>query len=98
MKYQYDEDLRYHSDVKDKFGYANIRKFPKDFDVKKLSDHLNVCDNCLDIVNWEEEMYWQGDCADSWHDCMGDNVAVCDDCFNKLKKKERRVYGTMRIL
>ena len=32
MKYQYDEDLRYHSDVKDKFGYANISKFPKDFD------------------------------------------------------------------
>ena len=54
--------------------------------------HLNVCDNCLDIVNWEEEMYWQGDCADSWHNCMGnDYVAVCDDCFNKLKKKERRV-------
>ena len=38
MKYQYDEDLRYHSDVKDKFGYANISKFPKDFDVKKLKE------------------------------------------------------------
>jgi len=91
MKYQYDGDLRYYSDVKDKFGYANIDKFPKDFDVKELSDHLNICDECGDIQNWEKEMYWQEDCADSWHDCMGDNVAVCDDCFNKLKKKERRV-------
>ena len=91
MKYQYDGDLRYYSDVKDKFGYANIDKFPKDFDVKELSDHLNICDECGDIQNWEKEMYWQGDCADSWQDCMGDNVAVCDDCFNKLKKQGRRV-------
>ena len=87
-KYNYDRNLRYHSNVKDKFGFANINKFPKDFDVKNLNEHLNVCDKCGDIVNWEQEMYWQGECEKTWHKCMENNhTAVCDDCFNKLKEK-----------
>jgi len=91
MKYKYDRDLRYHSDVFEKFGYANIDKFSKHFNIKQLNWDLNVCDYCGDIVNTYEEMYWQGSCADSWHECMGNKYeAVCDDCFDKLKKKESK--------
>jgi len=88
--YGYDKNLRYYSDVKDKFGYANINRFPNNFDVKSLNDGLNVCDRCGDICNWEQEMCWQGECEDTWHNCMGnDYVAVCDDCFTKLKNCEK---------
>ena len=85
----------YYSDVKDEYGYANIKNFPKDadgleFDVKEIHDDLNVCDKCGDICNWYEEMYWQAmDSDDVYHECMGDTyTAVCDDCYSTLKEKK----------
>ena len=79
----------YSYDVKDKFGIDNIKDFPKDFDVKELHDDLNICDECGDICNWEQEMYWQGDCEETWHEFLHENgcTAVCDTCFEDMRNK-----------
>ena len=61
MIYNYDDNLRYHDDVKNKFGFANINAFPKNFDIKDINENLNVCDCCGDICNWHDEMFWQGE-------------------------------------
>ena len=76
------------SDLIKKFGTCNINDFPKEFEPQEeLSDKLNTCNKCGDIQNSETEMYWQGQCMDSWHKCMEGYDAVCDDCFNKLKEE-----------
>ena len=41
MIYNYDDNLRYHDDVKNKFGFANINAFPKNFDIKDINENLN---------------------------------------------------------
>ena len=80
----------YFSDVIDKFGHANINKFPKDFNVDEFLDEfdeLNVCDLCSDIQNSTTEMYWQGEQDEETNIILGDHTAVCDDCFFTLKEK-----------
>ena len=70
--------------------YHNINEFSDDFDVKEVHDDLNICDKCGVIVMWNSEMYWQGDCEESYHHCMGNYQAVCDDCFYTLQNEEGR--------
>ena len=67
--------------------YHNINEFSDDFDVKDIHENLNVCDRCNTIVMFDTEMYWQGECIDTYHNCMGDYEAVCDDCFHTLKEE-----------
>ena len=62
--------------------YHNINEFSNDFDVKDVHEDLNICERCYTIVMWDSEMYWQGECEESYHYCMGSYEAVCDDCFH----------------
>ena len=71
--------------------YHKIDEFPDDFDPKSVHEDLNTCDKCRIIVVWHNEMFWQGDCYESYHWCMlkefnkeDDYTALCDDCFYKL--------------
>jgi len=82
--------IMYYSDVKDKYGYANISDFPKDFDVDSIHEDLNVCEKCGDICNSFEELYWQGEQDMETNDILGDYTAVCDDCFSTLKKDKNK--------
>ena len=75
------------------FGTNNMEDFPKDFDRDDLNEELNVCNICSVLVNTWEELYWQGDCMDSWHECMEGYDAVCDECFAKLYRKTRNKKG-----
>ena len=70
--------------------YHNINEFSDDFDVKDVHDDLNICERCNTIVMWDTEMYWQGECEESYHYCMKDYEAVCDDCFYELSNKKIR--------
>ena len=72
--------------------YHNINEFPNDFDFKNVSEDLNCCNKCGIIVRWYDEMYWQGECKDSWHYCMSkyNYDAVCDDCFYELSNQKIR--------
>ena len=88
MIYNYDDNLRYHDDVKNKFGFANINAFPKNFDIKNINENLNVCDCCGDICNWHDEMFWQGEECSRTNVILGDYVAVCDICFDSLRSKK----------
>ena len=36
--------------------YKFLSDLPKGFDVKEVDDDLNVCDKCLVIVRWFDEM------------------------------------------
>ena len=36
------DNLRYHDDVKNKFGFANINAFPKNFEIKDINENLNM--------------------------------------------------------
>ena len=82
------------SDLIKKFGTCNINDFPKEFEPQEeLSGKLNTCNKCGDIQNSETEMYWQGQCMNSWHECMKGYDAVCDDCFEKLYRKTRNKKG-----
>ena len=88
------EIIKYHDDVIDKFGHANINKFPKDFNVDEFLDEfdeLNVCDLCSDIQNSATEMFWQDTTGDgTYHECMNDEyTALCDACFYKLGKEAK---------
>jgi len=72
-----------------KSGHANIKDFPKDFDIKEnLGEDLNDCDRCGDIQNTWHEMYWQGEECQKTNEILGDYTAVCDDCYMELKQKE----------
>ena len=77
--------------------YHKIDEFPKDFDLKSVDEDLNTCDKCGIIVVWHNEMFWQGDCYESYHWCMLKEFnkedsynALCDDCFYKLPSLCRR--------
>jgi len=83
-------NLKYHEDVIDNFGHANINKFAKGFDVGEFLDEfdeLNVCELCGDICNTWEELYWQGEQDIETNEILDDCTAVCDDCFHKLSEK-----------
>ena len=70
------EDMRYKK-------YFNLNEVEKDL-LDNYDTDLNTCDKCSVVVNSEYELYWQGDCADSYHKCMEGYDALCDDCFAKL--------------
>ena len=70
--------------------YHNINEFNNDFDVKDIHEDLNICERCYTIVMWDSEMYWQGECEESYHYCMGSYEAVCDDCFNILSNNYQK--------
>ena len=80
--------------------YTNIKNYPKEFDVKEVNEELNVCNKCGIIVRWHDEMYWQSDYADEFHDCMtkeynkeDDYTALCDECFSSLSNTCKRKCG-----
>ena len=70
--------------------YHNINEFNNDFDVKDVHEDLNICERCYTIVMWDSEMYWQGECEESYHYCMGSYEAVCDDCFHILSNNYQK--------
>ena len=66
--------------------YYDLNKIEKDlFD--NYDTELNTCDMCQVVANSEYELYWQGDCEDSYHECMTGYDALCDDCFGKTEDK-----------
>ena len=65
------EDMKYKK-------YFNLNKIEKD-----LLD-INTCNKCDVVVDSATELYWQGDCADSYHKCMEGYDALCDDCFGEM--------------
>ena len=80
--------------------YKNIKDFPADFEVKDVDEELNTCEKCGIIVRWHDEMYWQGDTDEEFHDCMleefnkeDDYTALCDDCFLSLPNTCKRKCG-----
>ena len=79
--------IMYYSDVLEKCGSANIKDFPKHFDVKSIHEDLNECEKCGDICNSFEELYWKGEECMETNEILGDYTAVCDDCYNELRKK-----------
>ena len=36
------------------------------------------------VVDSATELYWQGSCAESYHECMKGYDALCDDCFEEV--------------
>ena len=76
----------------EKIHYHNISEFDNDFDVKSIDEELNICDRCGIIVNWHDEMYWQGEDWESYHYCLLNYEAVCDDCFFILSKQKFRTF------
>ena len=62
--------------------YHKINEFSNDFDVKDIHDDLNICERCNIIVMWDTEMYWQGECEESYNYCMGVYEAVCDELIS----------------
>jgi len=78
----------------DDVQYHNINEFSNDFDFKDVNEDLNCCDKCGIIVRWYDEMYWQGECQESYHYCMGkyNYDAVCDDCFYELSNQKIRTW------
>ena len=63
--------------------YFNLNKIEKDL-LANYDTDLNVCNKCDVVVDSFTEMYWQGSCADSYHDCMTGYDALCDDCFEEV--------------
>ena len=67
-------------------------KYKKEFNLneveKDLIDNhdtdLNTCNKCDVVVDSATELYWQGSCADSYHECMEGYDALCDDCFGEV--------------
>ena len=73
----------------DDVHYHNINEFPKNFDVKDVSEDLNCCDKCEVIVRWYDEMYWKGEEDMETNKILGEDYeAVCDDCFNILSNQK----------
>ena len=70
-------------DIHYKFEYD----LPSNFDVKEVDEDLNVCDKCLVIVRWFDEMYWSGEECQETNDILGDYDSVCDDCYVDLANK-----------
>ena len=64
--------------------YKFLSDLPKGFDVKEVDDDLNVCDKCLVIVRWFDEMYWKGEECQETNEILDDYESVCDDCYVEL--------------
>ena len=75
-KYQIIENMKYKK-------YFNLNKIEKDL-LDNYDTDLNTCNKCDVVVDSATELYWQGDCADSYYKCMEGYDALCDDCFEEV--------------
>jgi hypothetical protein len=75
-KYQVIENMKYKK-------YFNLNKIEKDL-LDNYDTDLNTCNKCDVVVDSATELYWQGDCADSYYKCMEEYDALCDDCFEEV--------------
>ena len=78
-KYQIIENMKYKK-------YFNLNKIEKDL-LDNYDTDLNTCNKCDVVVDSATELYWQGDCADSYYKCMGGYDALCDDCFEGVSEQ-----------
>lgn len=78
-KYQIIENMKYKK-------YFNLNKIEKDL-LDNYDTDLNTCNKCDVVVDSATELYWQGDCADSYYKCMEGYDALCDDCFEEVNTK-----------
>ena len=59
--------------------------------IKELGEFdLDPCSPHPDKRPWDTEMYWQGECEESYHYCMGTYEAICDDCFHILSNNYQK--------
>ena len=63
--------------------YFNLDKIEKNI-LDNYDTDLNTCNKCDVVVDSATELYWQGDCADSYHKCMEGYDALCDVCFGEV--------------
>ena len=63
--------------------YFNLNEVEKDL-IDNHDTDLNTCNKCDVVVDSATELYWQGSCADSYHECMKGNDALCNDCFEEV--------------
>ena len=77
-KYQIIENMKYKK-------YFNLNKIEKDL-LDNYDTDLNTCNKCDVVVDSATELYWQGDCADSYYKCMEGYDALCDDCFDEVSE------------
>lgn len=63
--------------------YFNLNEVEKDL-IDNHDTDLNTCNKCDVVVDSATELYWQGSCADSYHECMKGYDALCDDCFEEV--------------
>ena len=77
-KYQIIENMKYKK-------YFNLNKIEKDL-LDNYDTDLNTCNKCDVVVDSATELYWQGDCADSYYKCMEGYDALCDDCFEEVQE------------
>ena len=77
-KYQIIENMKYKK-------YFNLNKIEKDL-LDNYDTDLNTCNKCDVVVDSATELYWQGDCADSYYKCMEGYDALCDDCFEEVSE------------
>ena len=75
-KYKIIENMKYKK-------YFNLNKIEKDL-LDNYDTDLNTCNKCDVVVDSATELYWQGDCADSYYKCMEGYDALCDDCFEEV--------------
>ena len=78
-KYQIIENMKYKK-------YFNLNKIEKDL-LDNYDTDLNTCNKCDVVVDSATELYWQGDCADSYYKCMEGYDALCDDCFEEVSEQ-----------
>jgi hypothetical protein len=67
--------------------YFNLNEVEKDL-IDNHDTDLNTCNKCDVVVDSATELYWQGSCADSYHECMKGYDALCDDCFEEVSGYE----------
>tara|TARA_R100001594_G_scaffold17190_1_gene35254 strand:- start:572 stop:826 length:255 start_codon:yes stop_codon:yes gene_type:complete len=67
--------------------YFNLNEVEKDL-IDNHDTDLNTCNKCDVVVDSATELYWQGSCADSYHECMKGYDALCDDCFEEVSENE----------
>ena len=63
--------------------YFNLNEVEKDL-IDNHDTDFNTCNKCDVVVDSATELYWQGSCADSYHECMKGYDALCDDCFEEV--------------
>lgn len=84
-KYQIIENMKYKK-------YFNLNEIEKNL-LDNYDTDLNTCNKCDVVVDSATELYWQGDCADSYYKCMEGYDALCDDCFEDLKEQDLKDYS-----